>query len=87
MSAYRELELSFIKKYLQLLKAFEFHTLWEPKDPLSSFRRLATESAYATGRLNGDVELTKVLKYAEELYLEKAANCFSKIKHTYRVMK
>ena len=87
MSAYRELELSFVKKYLELLKAFEFHTLWEPNNPLSSFRRLATESAYTTGRLNGDVEFTKLLNYAQELYLEKAADCLTKIKRTRKVMK
>ena len=87
LSAYSELEESFIRKLVKLLRAFEFLTLWEANNPLALFRRLATESAYGTGRLNGDVQLTEVFNKAKTYFLYGGADCFINVRHTRRVWK
>ena len=60
----------------ELYKAFKFRTLWEGNDPLVNFQRLASESAYGTGHLNGIVQLTDVLRNMEETET-KAVRCFT----------
>lgn len=70
-----------------LEKALKFLTLWEGKNFLGSFRRLASESARETGRLNGDVHLTKLLHDIKKYYIYDAAKCFSKISYTTDVWK
>ena len=76
LSTYRELERSFMRKVYELYKAFEFRTLWRGYNPLATFRRVATESARGTGRLNGVVQLTGVLRRINELK-DKANKCFT----------
>ncbi|CAH3148650.1 unnamed protein product [Porites lobata] len=81
LSSYRELERSFMKKVYELYKAFKFRTLWEGNNPLASFRRVASESAKGTGRLNGVVQLTGVLRKFQKLK-DKANKCFTFNKYT-----
>ncbi|XP_073238029.1 uncharacterized protein [Porites lutea] len=81
LSSYRELERSFMKKVYELYKAFKFRTLWEGNNPLASFRRVASESAKGTGRLNGVVQLTGVLRKFQTLK-DKANKCFTFNKYT-----
>ncbi|KAM7430868.1 hypothetical protein ABFA07_018466 [Porites harrisoni] len=76
LSTYRALERSFMRNLYELHKAFVFRTLWEGNSPLTSFQRLASESALGTGRLNGAVELTNVLQNLKQLQ-DKAVKCFT----------
>ena len=76
LSTYRELERSFMKKVYELYKAFKFRTLWKGNNPLASFRRVASESARGTGRLNGVAQLTRVLRKFQTLK-DKANKCFT----------
>ena len=57
-------------------KAFAFRTLWEGNNPLASFRRVASESALGTGRLNGVIQLTDVLQRSKQIR-DKAVKCFT----------
>ena len=70
-----------MKHLYELHKAFAFRTLWEGNNPLASFRRLATESARGTGRLNGAVQLTGELRKINRIK-NKAIRCFSDVKYT-----
>ena len=65
-----------MRNLYELHKAFVFRTLWEGNSPLTSFQRLASESALGTGRLNGAVELTNVLQNMKQLQ-DKAVKCFT----------
>ena len=65
-----------MRNLYELHKAFVFRTLWEGNSPLTSFQRLASESALGTGRLNGAVELTNVLQNLKQLQ-DKAVKCFT----------
>ena len=65
-----------MKKVYEMQKALNFRTLWEIDDPLVTFRRVASESAAGTGRLNGMVELARVLHNFETTE-NKAVSCFS----------
>ncbi|XP_078356069.1 uncharacterized protein LOC144640885, partial [Oculina patagonica] len=76
LSTYRELERSFMRNVYELHKAFEFRSLWQGTNPLSSFQRVASESARGTGRLNGVVQLTGVFRKTKELE-DKAMKCFT----------
>ena len=51
----------------QLQKALGFSTLWVLDDVMRSFQRIASESAFGTGRLNGVLELTKVLQQLSDI--------------------
>ena len=75
-----------MRNLYKLYKAFAFRTLWQGTNPLASFRRLATESALGTGRLNGAVQLTEQLQKMTQLN-NKAMMCFAKIKYTTNLMK
>ena len=86
LSTYRELERSFMKEVYELHKAFKFRTLWEGNDPLATFQRVATESAQGTGRLNGIVELTKVLRNFKRTET-RAVRCFTNNIYTTDVKK
>ena len=70
-----------MKHLYELHKAFAFRTLWEGNNPLASFRRLATESARGTGRLNGAVQLTGELRKINRIK-NKAIRCFTDVKYT-----
>jgi len=87
LSTYRELERSYMSSVYELEKALKFLTLWKGTNFLASFRRVATESARGTGRLNGDVQLTKLLYDMKKYYVHDAARCFSKISYTSNVWK
>ena len=76
LGTYRELERSFLRNIYELHKAFAFRTLWQGYNPLASFQRVASESARGTGRLNGVVQLTGVLRRTQELK-DKANKCFT----------
>ena len=65
-----------MRNLYELHKAFMFRTLWEGNNPLASFRRVASESALGTGRLNGAVQLTGVLRNMKVVQ-EKAVKCFT----------
>ena len=86
LSTYRELGRSFMKKVYELYKAFQFRTLWEGNNPLSSFQRVASESARGTGRLNGAVQLTEVLRKTKDIQ-DKAMLCFTNNIYTTDIMK
>ena len=86
LGTYRELERSFMEKIYELHKALGFRTLWKLDDLMGSFRRIASESALGTGRLNGAVELTKVLLQLSEV-ITKAESCFSKLRYSKSVHK
>ena len=73
-------------KIYELHKALGFRTLWRLDDVMGSFRRIASESALGTGRLNGAVELTKVLLQLSEI-ITKAESCFSKLRYSKSVHK
>ena len=66
-----------MKKIYQFYKALEFRTLWSGNSPLTSFRRVASESAMETKTLVGVVELNKALAKVYQLK-EKAVDCFSR---------
>ena len=70
-----------MKSVYELFKAFKFRTLWEVQSPLATFRRLATESARGTGRLNGVLQLTQVLRRVNQLK-DQANKCFTYNKYT-----
>ena len=53
---------------------------------MRSFQRIASESAFGTGRLNGVLELTKVLQQLSEITL-KAEKCFSRLRYSKGVQK
>lgn len=75
-----------MKKVYELYKAFQFRTLWEGNNPLSSFQRVASESARGTGRLNGAVQLTEVLRKTKDIQ-DKAMLCFTNNIYTTDIMK
>ena len=77
LSTYEELERSFMTKIYQFYKAIEFRTLWEGNNPLTSFQRVASESARGTKTLVGVTELTKALTKVYRLK-DKAVDCFSR---------
>ena len=66
----------FMEKLYGLYKALGFRTLWVLDDVLRSFRRIASESAYGVGRLNGAVQLTDVFQNMKDIK-SKAVTCFS----------
>ena len=70
-----------MRNLYELHKAFVFRTLWEGNNPLASFRRLASEGARGTGRLNGAVQLTEVLQKMKELKYQ-AVTCFTQNSYT-----
>jgi len=70
-----------MKHLYEFHKAFAFRTLWEGNNLLASFRRLATESAHGTGRLNGAVQLTDELRKMHQIK-NKAMRCFTDVKYT-----
>ena len=86
LGTYRELERSFMEKLLRLHKALGFSTLWNLDGLMSSFRRVASESALGTGKLTGTLELTKELTKLSQV-TQKAEKCFSKVKYTKSVHK
>ena len=75
-----------MRNLYNLYKAFAFRTLWEENNPLASFRRLATESARGTGRLNGALQLTEQLRKFTQIE-KQAMICFTKIKYTTELTK
>ena len=75
-----------MKKIYQFYKAIEFRTLWVGNNPLTSFRRVASESATGTKTLVGVVELTKALTKVNQLK-DKAVDCFSRHIFTTNVQK
>ena len=64
----------------KLHKALGFRTLWKLEDLMASFRRIASESALGTGRLNGVLQLTKELQKVNEVK-KRAVLCFSNNKY------
>ena len=76
LASYKAIEQSFMRKVYEMQKGLNFRTLWEIDDPLATFRRVASESAAATERLNGIVELTRVLQNFETTE-NKAVRCFT----------
>ena len=66
----------FMEKLYGLYKALGFRTLWVLDDVMRSFRRIASESAYGVGRLNGAVQLTDVFQNMKDIK-SKAVTCFS----------
>lgn len=75
-----------MKKIYEFYKAIEFRTLWEGNNPLTSFRRVASESAMGTKTLVGVVELSKALTKVYQLK-DKAVDCFSRHIFTTNVQK
>lgn len=86
LGTYRELEQSFMETIHELHKALGFRTLWQLDDVMGSFQQIASESALSTGRLNGAVELTKVLQQISEI-VTKAERCFSTLRYSQSVHK
>ena len=86
LATYRELERSFMENLYNLHKALGFRTLWELDDVMSSFRRIASESALGTGKLNGAVELTKELTKLSRI-IRKTEKCFTKLRYIKTVHK
>ena len=86
LGTYEELEQSFMENVYQLQKALGFSTLWVLDDVMRSFQRIASESAFGTGRLNGVLELTKVLQQLSEITF-KAEKCFSRLRYSKGVQK
>ena len=86
LSTYEVMERSFMKNIYQLYKAIEFRTLWTGNNPLTSFRRVASESARGIQTLVGVAELNKAL--AKVYWLKnKAVDCFSTHKFTLNLKK
>ena len=81
LSSYRELETKFMRNVYELDKALSFRTLWEGNNPLASFLRVASESAWGTGRLNGDVQLESILNKVNELK-DEVSKCFTYNKYS-----
>ncbi|CAH3181554.1 unnamed protein product [Porites evermanni] len=86
LGTYEELEQSFMENVYQLQKALGFSTLWVLDDVMRSFQRIASESAFGTGRLNGVLELTKVLQQLSDITF-KAEKCFSRLRYSKGVQK
>ena len=77
---------SFMKNVYELYKAFKFRTLWEGQDPLADFKRVASESAHGTGRLNGVIQLTRVLQNMQNVEAT-AIRCFTNNIYTTNIKK
>ena len=75
-----------MRNVYELHKAFQFRSLWEGNNPLSSFQRVASESARGTGRLSGAVQLTRVLQKTKEIQ-DKAMLCFTNNIYTTDIQK
>ena len=75
-----------MRNVYELHKAFQFRSLWEGNNPLSSFQRVASESARGTGRLNCAVQLTRVLQKTKEIQ-DKAMLCFTNNIYTTDIQK
>ena len=86
LGTYRELERSFMENIYELQKAFGFQTLWKLDDVISSLRRIASESAFGTGRLNGAVQLQNVLTRVQRIK-SKAKRCFTRLKYSTNVQR
>lgn len=86
LGTYQELEQSFMENVYELQKALGFSTLWVLDDVMRSFQRIASESAFGTGRLNGVLELTKVLQQLSDITF-KAEKCFSRLRYSKGVQK
>ena len=70
----------------ELQKAFGFQTLWKLDDVIKSFRRIALESAFGTGRLNGAFQLQNVLTRVQRIK-SKAKRCFTRLKYSTNVQR
>ncbi|XP_031565547.1 uncharacterized protein LOC116300761 [Actinia tenebrosa] len=86
LGTYKELERSLMENIYELQKALGFRTLWNLDSVMSSFQRIASESALGTGQLNGAVELSKVLEKINEI-TSKAKRCFSNERYATNVQK
>ncbi|XP_031560606.1 uncharacterized protein LOC116296688 [Actinia tenebrosa] len=86
LGTYKELERSFMENMYELQKALGFRFLWNLDDVMSSFQRIASESAMGTGQLNGAVELSQVSQRLDNI-TTKAKGCFSKLKYKTNVQK
>ncbi|XP_031560607.1 uncharacterized protein LOC116296689 [Actinia tenebrosa] len=86
LGTYKELERSFMENIYELQKALGFRTLWNLDDIMSSFQRIASESALGTGQLNGAVELSQVSQRLSDI-TSKATRCFSKLHYRTKVHK
>ena len=75
-----------MEKVYELQKALGFSTLWVLDDVMNSFQRIASESALGTGRLNGVLELTKVLQQLSDI-TSKAEKCFTRLRYSKAVQK
>ena len=75
-----------MREVYELHKAFRFRTLWEGKNPLSLYQRVAVESAHGVGRLNGILEITNVLRNIEQTET-KAVKCFTNNVYTTDIQK
>lgn len=75
-----------MEKLYELQKALAFRTLWNLDDTLTSFRRIASESALGIGKLNGIVELTEVFQRIKTIK-SKAVACFTTNPYTTDVKK
>lgn len=76
LASYNRIEESFMKTVYRLRKAINFRTLWEVDSPLATFRRIASENAGGTGRLNAMTQLTSVLQHFETIE-NQAVRCFT----------
>ena len=58
LASYEEMETAFAKHLYVLYKGFEFRTLWEVSETMTTYDRQASAAAAGTGRLGGVLELT-----------------------------
>lgn len=78
LTTYQEIESSFSKHLYQFYKSFEFRSLWNVNDRMTTFQRRASEGAKGTGKLQGVLELTKAMREIDKIE-NKGQECFSRM--------
>ena len=81
LASYQHMETAFAKHLYELYKGFEFRTLWEVSETMTTYDRQASAAAAGTGRLGGVLELTKAIQAIDDIEF-KAQKCFTKIIYT-----
>lgn len=78
LTSYQQIESRFGQNLYHFYKSLEFRLLWDVRDRLAGFQRLAVESAKGNGNLQGVVELTNAMEEIDTIH-SKALRCFSRM--------
>lgn len=81
LNSYRKVESHFAMKLYRLYKGFEFQSLWNVKDKIAEYQRLASSAEDVNGKLRGVLELSKALQAINDIE-SKARDCFTNFHHS-----